>query len=77
MLAPEDDDLCPLKGDILPLPRVEGILPDAVAGTQPVHEPVRMEGRDIRSPAGGDDQRGYGCLPAVRGLDDGFRPFHS
>lgn len=56
MLAPEDEDARARKGNETLLPAVEGIAPTAKARPQPGHEPVPVEGRDVRGPAGGDDE---------------------
>lgn len=58
MLAPEDEDARARKGNETLLPAVEGIAPTAKARPQPGHEPVPVEGRDVRGPAGGDDEGG-------------------
>ena len=60
MLAPEDEDARARKGDEALLPAVEGIAPTAKARPQPGHEPFPVKSRDVRSPAGGDDERGVG-----------------
>ena len=60
MLAPEDEDARACKGDEALLPTVEGIAPTAKARPQPGHEPLPVEGRDVRCPAGGDDEGGVG-----------------
>lgn len=56
MLAPEDEDARAGKGDEALLPTVEGIAPTAKARPQPGHEPLPVEGRDVRGTAGGDDE---------------------
>ena len=60
MLAPEDEDARAGKGDEALLPTVEGIAPTAKARPQPGHEPLPVEGGDVRCPAGGDDEGGVG-----------------
>lgn len=57
MLAPEDEDTRAGKGNKALLPTVEGIAPTAKTRPQPGHEPLPVEGRDVRSPAGGDDEK--------------------
>ena len=56
MLAPEDEDARARKGDEALLTAIEGIAPTAKARPQPGHEPLPMEGGDVRGPAGGDDE---------------------
>lgn len=58
MLAPENEDARARKGDDAFLSAVEGIAPTAKACSQPGHEPVPVEGGDVRGPAGGDDEGG-------------------
>lgn len=64
MLAPEDEDARARKGDEALLATIEGIAPTAKARLQPGHEPLPMEGGDVRGPAGGDDERGV--CPYIR-----------
>lgn len=58
MLAPEDEDARARKGDEALLTTIEGIAPTAKARPQPGHEPLSMEGGDVRGTAGGDDEGG-------------------
>lgn len=58
MLAPEDEDTRACKGDEALLTTIEGIAPTAKARPQPGHEPLPVEGRDVRGPAGRDDEGG-------------------
>ena len=67
VLAPEDDDSHPLEGNPGE-PLVEGVAPKGVAFPQAAHEPVGVEGRDVRGTAhreddGGLDGKGVAVLP--------------
>ena len=80
MLAPEDEDTRAGKGNEALLPTVEGIAPTAEARPQPGHEPLPVEGRDVRSPAGGDDEggvgeEGHGTEPRRKGVREGLLLF--
>lgn len=57
MLAPEDENTRAGKGDEALLTTIEGIAPTAKARPQPGHEPLPVEGGDVRGPAGGDDEK--------------------
>lgn len=80
MLAPEDENTRAGKGDEALLTTIEGIAPTAKARPQPGHEPLPVEGGDVRGPAGGDDEGGvgevgHGTEPRGKGVRDGLLLF--
>lgn len=80
MLAPEDEDARARKGDEALLTTIEGIAPTAKARPQLGHEPLPVEGGDVRGPAGGDDEgrlvsEEHGTEPRGKGVRDGLLLF--